>query len=151
MANNVNMILMRALAAFSEQECENWIRGLRYMVGDTAASSYPLVMERWLRKEFYAIENSRETYEAFNEFASPFSNRFSSPARRVTMKELKSFLSRINCKIPTAKLQEHFNEVDVRQRCEIRFDDFVRLYQSLLIGNTVDVRLIASSGRSNSF
>lgn len=48
--------------AFSEQECENWIRGLRYMVNDTLSSPYPLEMERWLRKEFYHIENSRETY-----------------------------------------------------------------------------------------
>lgn len=50
--------------AFSEQECENWIRGLRYMVNDTLSSPYPLEMERWLRKEFYHIENSRETYVA---------------------------------------------------------------------------------------
>lgn len=50
-----------AFAAFSEQECENWIRGLRYMVSDTLSSPYPLELERWLRKEFYAMENSRET------------------------------------------------------------------------------------------
>lgn len=53
------------------------------------------------------------------------------------MKELKSFLSRVNCKIATAKLLEHFNEVDVRQRGELRFDDFLRLYQKLLVANTV--------------
>lgn len=40
----------------------------------------------------------------------------------------------------TAKLQELFNEVDVRQRCEIRFDDFVRLYQNLLIGQVVNIK-----------
>lgn len=31
------------------------------MVNDTLSSPYPLEMERWLRKEFYHIENSRET------------------------------------------------------------------------------------------
>lgn len=49
------------------------------------------------------------------------------------MKELKAFLSRINCKISTGKLLEHFNEVDTRQRGELRFDDFLRMYQKLLI------------------
>lgn len=56
------------------------------------------------------------------------------------MKELKSFLSRVNCKIATAKLLEYFNEVDVRQRGELRFDDFLRLYQKLLVANTVIVQ-----------
>lgn len=56
---------------------------------------------------------------------------------RITMKELKSFLSRVNCKIATAILLEQFNEVDVRQRGELRFDDFLRLYQKLLVANTV--------------
>lgn len=54
-------IFYLTFSAFSEQECENWIRGLRYMVSDTVSSSYPLEVERWLRKEFYAMENSRET------------------------------------------------------------------------------------------
>lgn len=52
----------RSFPAFSEQECENWIRGLRYMTNDTISSSYPLEMERWLRKEFYQMESTRETY-----------------------------------------------------------------------------------------
>lgn len=32
----------------------------------------------------------------------------------------------------TAKLLEHFNEIDVRKRGELRFDDFSRLYMKLL-------------------
>lgn len=47
------------IIAFSEQECENWIKGLRYMVTDTIASPYPSDIERWLRKEYYAMENAR--------------------------------------------------------------------------------------------
>lgn len=52
---------------------------------------------------------------------------------RITLKELKSFLSRVNCKISTQKLLEHFNEIDVRSLGELRFDDFSRLYQKLLV------------------
>lgn len=37
------------------------MKGLKYMVQDTIHSAYPLQVERWLRKEFYSIQNSRET------------------------------------------------------------------------------------------
>lgn len=53
------------------------------------------------------------------------------------MKELKSFLSRVNYKISTQKLLDHFNEIDVKSRGELRFDDFSRLYQRLLMQGTV--------------
>lgn len=49
------------LSALSEKECELWIKGLRYLVQDTINAPYPLQVERWLRKEFYTMENSRET------------------------------------------------------------------------------------------
>jgi phosphatidylinositol phospholipase C, gamma-1 len=44
--------------AHSEKECEMWIKGLKYMVNDTISSPYGLQVERWLRKEFYAMENT---------------------------------------------------------------------------------------------
>lgn len=47
--------------ALSEKECELWVKGLRHLVQDTINAPYPLQVERWLRKEFYAMENSRET------------------------------------------------------------------------------------------
>lgn len=50
-----------SVVALSEQECQNWMKGLKYMIADTFASPYPLEIERWLRKEFYSIENARET------------------------------------------------------------------------------------------
>lgn len=31
------------------------------MVTDTINAPHPIEIERWLRKEFYAMENSRET------------------------------------------------------------------------------------------
>lgn len=38
-----------------------WIKGLKYIVEDTLSSPYRFQVERWLRKEFYAMESSRET------------------------------------------------------------------------------------------
>lgn len=55
----------------------------------------------------------------------------------VTIKELKSFVSRINCKMNTARLMEHFNEIDGRNRGELGFDDFSRLYFKLLTNSMV--------------
>lgn len=37
----------------------------------------------------------------------------------------------------TAKLLEHFNEIDVRKRGELRFDDFSHLFQKLLVTQNV--------------
>ncbi|KRT83944.1 HLH domain-containing protein, partial [Oryctes borbonicus] len=50
----------------------------------------------------------------------------------VSLKEIKAFLPRLNCKIPTNKLRELFSEVDTRKRNEITFDDFTVMYQKLL-------------------
>lgn len=102
---------LRALSfvALSPQECNMWIGGLRDMVADSETDS----VERWLRKEFYAMDtNGRDA---------------------VTQKDLKTFLGKLNCKISTAKLMEVFAEVDVKKRNEIGFDSFTKLYQKLTI------------------
>nr|XP_034180308.1 1-phosphatidylinositol 4,5-bisphosphate phosphodiesterase gamma-1 isoform X2 [Osmia lignaria] len=100
-----------SISALSEKECELWVKGLRRLVQDTIKAPYPLQVERWLRKEFYAMENSRET---------------------VTLKDMKAFLPRVNCKIATNKLRELFQEIDTRNRNELGFDDFVVLYHKLM-------------------
>ncbi|XP_043670796.1 1-phosphatidylinositol 4,5-bisphosphate phosphodiesterase gamma-1 [Vespula pensylvanica] len=100
-----------SISALSEKECELWVKGLRHLVQDTINAPYPLQVERWLRKEFYAMENSRET---------------------VTLKDVKAFLPRVNCKIATNRLRELFQEVDTRSRNELGFDDFVILYHKLM-------------------
>lgn len=104
-----------SVSAFSETECELWVRGLRHLVQDTINAPYPLQVERWLRKEFYSMENTREM---------------------VTLKDVKTFLPRVNCKVSTNKLRELFEEVDTRNRTELGFDDFVALYQKLMFDNT---------------
>nr|XP_033323937.1 1-phosphatidylinositol 4,5-bisphosphate phosphodiesterase gamma-1 isoform X2 [Megalopta genalis] len=100
-----------SISALSEKECELWVKGLRRLVQDTIKTPYPLQVERWLRKEFYAMENSRET---------------------VTLKDVKAFLPRVNCKVATNRLRELFQEIDTMSRNELGFDDFVVLYQKLM-------------------
>lgn len=50
-----------AIVAHSEKECDLWLQGLRFMMADTINSPYSLQVERWLRKEFYALESSKDT------------------------------------------------------------------------------------------
>lgn len=58
---------------------------------------------------------------------------------RVTLKDMKAFLPRVNCKIATNRLRELFQEVDTKSRNELGFDDFVALYHKLMLDQNVSV------------
>lgn len=49
------------IAALSEKECDLWIKGLKFLVNETIHATYPMQLDIWLRKEFYAMENNRGT------------------------------------------------------------------------------------------
>ncbi|XP_026743382.1 1-phosphatidylinositol 4,5-bisphosphate phosphodiesterase gamma-1 [Trichoplusia ni] len=100
-----------SFAAQTDKECDAWVKGVRFLIEEAITASYPLQIERWLRKEFYAIENANEN---------------------ITLKEVKAFLPKINCKISTSKLRDLFQEVDTSKRGEIGFDDFSLLYQKII-------------------
>ncbi|VVC96133.1 unnamed protein product, partial [Leptidea sinapis] len=100
-----------SFAAQTDKEVESWIKGLKFLIEEAISAPYPLQIERWLRKEFYAIENSHE---------------------KVTLKDVKTFLPKINCKISTSKLRDIFQEIDTTRRGEIGFDDFSMLYHKLI-------------------
>lgn len=103
-----------SVVAYSPQERNMWIAGLRDMCNMLRSAPYPNTVERWLRKEFYAMENAHSA---------------------IAQKDLKSFLSKLNCKISTAKLMEIFAEVDAKKRNEIGFDSFTRLYEKLMVSS----------------
>ncbi|KPJ09210.1 1-phosphatidylinositol-4,5-bisphosphate phosphodiesterase gamma-1 [Papilio machaon] len=100
-----------SFVAQTDKECETWVKGIRFLVEEAISTPYPLQIERWLRREFYTIENSHE---------------------KITLKEIKAFLPKINCKISTSKLRDIFQEVDTGKRGEIGFDDFSILYHRLI-------------------
>lgn len=55
------------------------------------------------------------------------------------MKDIKSFLARVNCKISTSRLRENFQEVDTKKRNEITFDEFVVLYHKIMFDESVSI------------
>lgn len=42
-----------------KEECELWVTGIRYLAEESTKAPYPLLVERYLRKEFYSMENLR--------------------------------------------------------------------------------------------
>lgn len=101
-----------SIAALSEKEADLWLKGLNFLIADTYKTPYPLQLERWLRKEFYGMENTKGN---------------------ITLKELKTFLPKVNCKMSTSKLREVFQKVDTRKLGEIGFDDYSTLFHDLLV------------------
>uniref|UniRef100_A0A8C9W5J7 Phosphoinositide phospholipase C n=1 Tax=Scleropages formosus TaxID=113540 RepID=A0A8C9W5J7_SCLFO len=72
-----------SLAAMSDEEMSMWVKGLDWLVEDTLGSSTPLQVERWLRKQFYAVDRNRE--------------------EKISCKDLKNMLSQVNYKVPSMR------------------------------------------------
>lgn len=80
------------------------------------SAPHPLHVDSWLKKEFKQTRNVRDT---------------------VSMKDLKSFLIRVNCKLTMNRLKEVYQEVtgsvgDLSKSPELSFESFVTFYQSIL-------------------
>ncbi|GBM70715.1 1-phosphatidylinositol 4,5-bisphosphate phosphodiesterase gamma-1 [Araneus ventricosus] len=65
------------------------VNGIRQLAAESSNAPYSLLVERWLRKEFYTMENLRGV---------------------ITTKDLKAFLSKTNIKLTTARLEELFQD-----------------------------------------
>jgi Ca2+-binding EF-hand superfamily protein len=81
-----------------------------------------------MRDGWYSVSAS---YFDLREFVTLF--------RRVTLKDMKAFLPRVNCKVSTNRLRELFQEVDTRKRTELGFDDFAALYHRLMFDENVSL------------
>lgn len=51
----------------------------------------------------------------------------------ITLKELKTFLPKVNCKMSTKNISGIFQSVDTRKTGEIGFDDFSTLFHDTLV------------------
>lgn len=86
--------------------CRMWREGVHYLMLDTLTASHILVVERWLRKEFYSIEGANN--------------------QRISLKYMKPFVqTRLQYKIQSKQLQEIAEE-------EMTFDCFSSAYRKLV-------------------
>ncbi|KAG5838375.1 1-phosphatidylinositol 4,5-bisphosphate phosphodiesterase gamma-1 [Anguilla anguilla] len=101
-----------SLAATSDEEMSMWVKGLTSLVTDTLQSPTPLQVERWLRKQFYAVDRNRED--------------------KISCKDLKSMLCQVNYRVPNMKfLREKFPDVELRNG-DVSYSQFAQLYRSLM-------------------
>ncbi|XP_028308700.1 1-phosphatidylinositol 4,5-bisphosphate phosphodiesterase gamma-1 isoform X2 [Gouania willdenowi] len=101
-----------SLSATSDEEMTMWVKGLSWLVADTLKSPTPLQIERWLRKQFYAVDRNRED--------------------RISCKDLKSMLSQVNYRVPNMRfLREKIPDSELRNG-EVSFSQFAQLYRSLM-------------------
>ncbi|VDO78880.1 unnamed protein product [Soboliphyme baturini] len=84
-------VLNVSVFAFEKSsDCDCWVSGLQYLREETASTPHPLIIERWLRKEFYSL-------------CEP-------PSLTISVKVLKLFIQqRLQCKISSKGLQELVN------------------------------------------
>ncbi|KAL4655315.1 1-phosphatidylinositol 4,5-bisphosphate phosphodiesterase gamma-1-like [Arapaima gigas] len=101
-----------SLAAMSDEEMSMWVKGLTWLVEDTLRSPTPLQIERWLRKQFHAVDRSRED--------------------KISCKDLKSMLGQVNYRVPNMRfLREKFPDVELRNG-DVTYSQFAQLYRSLM-------------------
>ncbi|CAH1778916.1 unnamed protein product [Owenia fusiformis] len=99
-----------SLVATNIDEFHVWTRGLQYLVSQTIQAPYPLLVERWLRKEFYGMSNSS----------------------KVTLKDIKPWLPKINHKIPNKEIKDKYQAIEGGNRGELEFEQFKQFYHSLI-------------------
>ncbi|KAM3719440.1 1-phosphatidylinositol 4,5-bisphosphate phosphodiesterase gamma plc-3 [Dirofilaria immitis] len=96
----------------TEDLCRMWYQGIHYLMLDTISACHALVMERWLRKEFYNITG----YDLEN------------PC--ITVKHMKAFVQiSLQFKVQSKQLQEVCEET-------MYYDTFANAYRKLLHTNS---------------
>uniref|UniRef100_A0A4W6F7S3 1-phosphatidylinositol 4,5-bisphosphate phosphodiesterase gamma n=1 Tax=Lates calcarifer TaxID=8187 RepID=A0A4W6F7S3_LATCA len=109
-----------SLAATSDEEMTMWVKGLTWLVADTLKSPTPLQIERWLRKQFYAVDRNRED--------------------RISCKDLKNMLSQVNYRVPNMRfLREKLPDSELRNG-DVSYSQFAQLYRSLMFDAQKNVR-----------
>ncbi|XP_016374582.1 1-phosphatidylinositol 4,5-bisphosphate phosphodiesterase gamma-1-like, partial [Sinocyclocheilus rhinocerous] len=105
-------VLRSVHSATSDEEMVMWVKGLTWLVSDTLRSPTPLQIERWLRKQFYAVDRSRED--------------------RISCKDLKSMLCQVNYRVPNMRfLREKLPDGELRNG-DVSYSHFAQLYRSLM-------------------
>ncbi|KAM8967646.1 1-phosphatidylinositol 4,5-bisphosphate phosphodiesterase gamma-1-like isoform 2-T2 [Pelodytes ibericus] len=100
-----------SVAAFSEEEVNLWVTGLTWVVSDTQRAPSPLQTDRWLRKQFDAMDRAKDG--------------------SVTLKDLKGLLPQINYRVPNMRfLRDKLLDIEVRS--ELSFVNFVLFYKNLM-------------------
>ncbi|XP_075875350.1 1-phosphatidylinositol 4,5-bisphosphate phosphodiesterase gamma-2 isoform X2 [Nelusetta ayraudi] len=101
-----------SLGADSVEEAQKWLIGLGLLREEALAAPTPVIIESWLRKQMYSINQTK--------------------TKSISMKELKALLPLINYKAPSSRiLKEKFQEVGAKKD-RLDFEQFHKLYKHIM-------------------
>lgn len=110
-----------SVVAANKDEFNLWFHGLQWLMEDTAKANHPLQFERWLKREFISLGKTKQD--------------------KITLREMKSILPRMNLKMNIKDLRDAFTDVSKSNRQELTQDEFIQLYHNLLYQKMVGDRL----------
>lgn len=104
-----------SLGADTVEDAEKWIKGLDLLMKETLQASTPEIIESWLRKQMYSVDQTKKN--------------------SITLKELKSILNQVNFKISGGRfLKDKFTSFGLKKDV-LDFEKFHRFYNELMFEN----------------
>lgn len=104
-----------SLGADTVEDAEKWLMGLELLRQETLEAPTPDIIESWLRKQMYSINQTKKN--------------------SIRMKELKSLLPQLNLKVPGARfLKDRFAEIGARKDV-LDFEQFHKFYNIVMFEN----------------
>ncbi|XP_075392856.1 1-phosphatidylinositol 4,5-bisphosphate phosphodiesterase gamma-2-like [Tenrec ecaudatus] len=101
-----------SLAADSKEDAAKWLSGLTILHREVLNASTPTIIESWLRKQIYSVDQTRRN--------------------SISLRELKAILPMINFKVSSAKfLKDKFVEIGAHRE-ELSFEQFHLFYKKLM-------------------
>ncbi|XP_069019306.1 1-phosphatidylinositol 4,5-bisphosphate phosphodiesterase gamma-2 isoform X1 [Embiotoca jacksoni] len=101
-----------SLGADSVEEAQNWLIGLELLREETLAAPTPVLIESWLRKQMYSVNQTK--------------------TNSISLKELKALLSLVNYKTPSTRtLKDKFMEVGAKKE-RLDFEQFHKFYNLIM-------------------
>ncbi|XP_071822304.1 1-phosphatidylinositol 4,5-bisphosphate phosphodiesterase gamma-1-like isoform X2 [Apostichopus japonicus] len=111
-----------SVVAANKDEFNLWYYGLQWLLEDTGRANHPLELERWMKREFFSFGKTTED--------------------KITLREMKSILPRMNLKMNIKDLRDAFNEVSKSVRQDLTMNEFIKLYHNLLRQPSVTKRFV---------
>ncbi|XP_032402195.1 1-phosphatidylinositol 4,5-bisphosphate phosphodiesterase gamma-2 [Xiphophorus hellerii] len=101
-----------SLGADSVDEAQKWLTGLELLREETLAAPTPVLIESWLRKQMYSVNQTKKN--------------------SLSVKELKALLPLLNYKVPCSRtLKDKLQEVGVKKD-RLDFEQFHKFYNLMM-------------------
>ncbi|TRY87126.1 hypothetical protein DNTS_008186 [Danionella cerebrum] len=100
-----------SLAADSVEDAEKWLMGLDLLRQETQKAHTPEIIESWLRKQMYSVDQTKKN--------------------SITLKELKSLLLQMNFKVPSGRFLKDKTGLVGAKKDVLDFEQFHKFYNLL--------------------